>query len=479
MAGIQVAGIGSGLDVNSIVNQLIAADSAPLKALGNKAQKIQGNIGNIGALKTAYGNFQNALQGLSSTTAATSLLGLQAGSSDASIATGSITGSANNGDYAVNVTTLAASQSIVSTSTQLSSSAPLGGGEISLSLGAITNGTLDPATGQYSGATFTPSSATPVKITIPAGSTLTQIANSINGANAGVRAGVVYDGKNYLLTLASTQPGAKSSIQMSATGDAALQSLVSYDPAGSQSFKQTAAASDLNATVNGIPLTSSSNSLAGNIDGITLNVLKVGSATVKVSQSVSAVASSMNAMVTAWNSLNALSKNLTGYDPATKVAGDLQSDSLSSGALGQLRSSFFGSSFNGANPSYKTLMSVGVSVDSKGVASIDNTKLAAALKADPQAVQKLFSLAGGNAGKAANAQLTALTGTGGFQARIDSLNSQLRTISKQQTSMQARLDASKKNLLAQFSSLDSMVSKFNNVSTYLTQNFAAASSSKS
>lgn len=473
MAGIQAAGLGSGLDINSLVNQLIGAQSGPLNALSSKAQTVQNNISNIGSLKSAYSTFQSALQGLSNSSAATALMGLQASSSDAAIASATIAsgGVANAGAYAVNATTLASAQSLVSSAGQSSASTAIGGGTLSISLGAISGGTLDPDTGKYSGSTFEMASASPVNVTIPAGSSLTQIASAINSSSAGVKAAVVFDGSKHLLTLSSAQTGAKSAIKITSTGDAALSALVDQDPAGPQNFKQINPPKDLAATINGIPVTGSSNTLTGNVEGLNFTFAKTGPATVTVSQSASSVASAMGAMVSSWNALNALSKKLTGYDAETKVAGPLQGDSLASGALSQLRSSFFGSSFSGANPAYSTLMSLGVSVDSKGVASIDNAKLSAALKADPQAAQKLFASGGGNATKQATDLLTSLTGAAGFQSRIDGLNSQLRLISKQQTDVQARLESEKKSLLAQFTSLDTMVSSFNNVSSFLSQQF--------
>lgn len=471
MAGIQAAGIGSGLDVDSLVNQLISAQSGPLNALSSKAQKVQSNISSIGTLKSAYSTFQSALQGLTSSGASTALMGLQASSSDSAIATGSIKGVASAGSYAITATTLASAQSLVSSAGKSSASEVVGGGTLSISLGSITGGSLDAATGQYTGAAFAAASETPVKVTIKPGSTLSEIASAINSSASGVKASVVFDGSKHLLTLSSAQTGAKSAIKISSTGDAALSALVDQDPAGAQNFKQINAPKDLAATINGIPVTSSSNTLDANVEGLTATFSKLGSATITVSQSSTAVGSAMSAMISSWNTLNTLSKNLTSYNPETKVAGPLQGDSLASGALSQLRSSLFGSSFAGANPAYNTLLSIGVSVDSKGVASVDNAKLAAALKADPQAAQKLFASASGDATKAANSLLGSLTGTAGFQSRIDGLNSQLKVISKQQEGMRTRLESDRKNLLAQFSSLDTMVSKFNNVSTFLNQQF--------
>lgn len=474
MAGISVSGLGSGLNVSDIVSQLISADSVPLTNLAKQATKIQAHISNLGTLKSAYSQFQGALQSLANPNSQTALRGLTASSSDTSILSASVSGDTPLGTYNVTASTLATRQSLVSNTGSVSATAALTttASTLSINLGTISGATAD-ANGQFSDATFTTAEgATPFQISIPAGSSLNDIAKAINKTGSGVSAGVVYDGSKYRLTLSSSNSGVNNSIKITTSGsDSALDNLVSYDPEGTQNLKQTVAASDFTGSLNGIPITSHSNTLTENVPGLSINVAKAGTSTVTVGQSSSAVASSLGALITSWNTLNTLSNNLTSYNPDTKVGGDLQSDARVKSAAVQTRSALFGSSFNtGSN--YNTLMSIGISVDAKGVASLDNAKLSAALKADPNAVSNLFSKTGGDATSKADTLLKSLTGSTGFDSSIASYNTQLKANTKAQTAMQTRLEAQQISLTAQFSSLDTLVSKFNNISTYLTKQFA-------
>lgn len=471
MSTLSSLGIGSGLDINGIVNKLMSVESQPLFDLQSQAQKIQTQASLLGQVKSAYAQLQSALQAFSSDSAKTSLLGLNVSSSDSTVASASISGSVPPGSYALNVSALASSQQLVSNSGQASSSAALtsSAGSITIQLGQITGGSFNSTTGAYTGASFAPTAGSSATLSINAGASLNDIRDAINKSSLGVQASVIFDGASYRLSLASPSLGAKQSLSISATGDAALQALMTQDPTATQNFKETKTASDLSATLNGIAITSSSNSLSSNIPGLSISAFKTGFTSLNVSQSASVAASLINPVISAWNSLNSLTRQLTAYDPATKKAGGLNGDSLVRGSLSSLRSAIFGAQASGSSASanYTTLMSIGVSVDSKGVASLDSSKLQAALNADPSSVSKLLLPSGANLLGNALTSLNSLVGAGGFQSRIDSLNSKLSANQKQQDALSTRLDAIQKQLTAQYTSLDVAVSQMQNLSNSL------------
>lgn len=467
-------GVGSGLDVQSIVSSLIQVDAAPLTALQNKANGISTEISYYGQLSASYSQLQDALKSLSASTSQTSLLGLNVGTSTAAVANASITGSAPAGVYTLNVTALAKSQQLVSATGVPDKTTAIGGGSLTLNLGTITGGSLSGTPGTYSGASFTAADAGST-IAVKAGASLSDIRDAINDANAGVSASLVYDGTNYRLALSSSATGVASSISISATGDAALTNLLNQNPAGIQNFQQTQAASDFAGSINGIGITGSSNTLDKSLDGLTITAYGVGSANLTVSQNTGSAAAALSTFVTAWNGLNAQVTALTSYDAATKTAGPLLGDPLARAAFNSLTTATFGAvakTQSGVANQFSTLASLGVSIDSKGVASVDNTKLAAALKASPNALANIFSSTKGNVLEAANSYVAGLIGDGGIAGRTTSLNAQLKTNQKQQDDWNLRLIQIRKNLTAQYTALDTSVAKFQSISSFLSNQIA-------
>jgi flagellar hook-associated protein 2 len=331
----------------------------------------------------------------------------------------------------------------------------------------MSGGSLSGNPGTYSGASFTPNGS-PVSINIDAGASLSDVRDAINSANAGVAASLIFDGSQYRLSLSSTSTGLNSSFSLNASGDATLSSLLNQDPSGSQAFQETQTATDLSATLNGIPVTNSTNILDKTVSGLSITAYGTGLATLNVAQNVGAAAAAVSGFIAAWNGLGGIIKALTSFDPSTKIAGPLLGDPLAGSAFNSLTSATFGyAAPASANLVYNTLASLGITVDSKGVASVDNAKLGTALKTDPQALAKLFSSSKGNILGNANAYVTNIIGGAGIGGRTTALNQQVTQNQKQQDAWNSRLVLIRKNLTAQYTALDASVAKFQSISSFL------------
>ncbi|MEK7493486.1 MAG: flagellar cap protein FliD N-terminal domain-containing protein, partial [Pseudomonadota bacterium] len=238
MTTISNLGVGSGLDLSSLLDQLTTAEQAPLTAIKTQQSSYQTKLSAYGQLQSMLAAFQASANQLSNPTFFQSTTASASNTSVLS-ATGSTT--AVPGTYSVNVTQLAQSQSVVSTG-QASQTTAVGTGTIHIDFGAITGGTLDsnPASatyGKYTGATFTANSgSTGVDITIDSSNnTLQGVRDAINKANAGVTASIVNDGSGtpYRLVISSNATGATNSVRMSVNetdGGTGLSDLVAYDP---------------------------------------------------------------------------------------------------------------------------------------------------------------------------------------------------------------------------------------------------------
>ena len=277
---ISAPGIGSNLDVNNIVSQLMALERRPLQALDRKEATFQAQLSAFGTLKSALSTFQSAAAGLND---GSKFQAYKTTVGDSGIATASAANSAVPGSYALEVTQLAQAQKLVALG-QASASAAIGTGTLTFEFGTIGGGTFDAQTGKYTGATFSANGAGAKTVTIGASNnTLAGIRDAINAAKIGVTASIINDGSGtpYRLALSVNDPGQAKSLKISVAGDAALSTLLANDPAATQQLAETATARNAQLKIDGVAITKTTNTISDAIEGVTLNLLKtnVGSAT--------------------------------------------------------------------------------------------------------------------------------------------------------------------------------------------------------
>lgn len=259
------------------------------------------------------------------------------------------------------------------------------------------------AGGAYIGSGFTQDAtqATGTVVIDSTNNSLQGIRDAINNAGLGVTASIVSDGtdKPHHLVLSSSKSGANSSMKISLSGsdgqpaDSALSDLLSYDASGTQNLKQNSAAQNTMLSVNGIPITNSSNSIDSAIEGVTLNVLKVGSSSLSVSKDTSTVKTSVTAFVKAYNDLNASIAKMTSYNAETKQAGIMLGDSTTQSIQSQLRKQL-STSITGLAGNLKTLDQVGITFQKDGSLVLDSAILDKAISANFSDVAGLFSALG-------------------------------------------------------------------------------------
>ncbi|MBX9963005.1 MAG: flagellar filament capping protein FliD [Burkholderiales bacterium] len=378
---ISSPGIGSNINVDSIVKQLMTLERQPLTALDTKEVSFQAQLSAYGSLKGTLSSFQSSLASLNSLSR---FQARTATSSDTGVATATATSIATTGTFALNVSQLAQSQAIVATG-QASTTAAIGAGAsttISFQFGTVTGGTL--TNGVYTGATFTQDGTQASgSVTITAeNNSLVGIKDAINNANLGVNASIVGDGSAtpYRLVLQSASSGANRTMKISVAGDAALSSLLAYDPAGTQNLTQTLAAQDAAFTVNGLALTSRTNTVSTALQGVNLTLLKAGTSTVTVGRDTSAIQTSVAAFVKAYNDVDATLDQLASFNATTRQAGPLNGDFTVRSIQAQLRSTLGGSL--GGGLALSNLSQLGITFQRDGTLALDTTKLQAALDAN-------------------------------------------------------------------------------------------------
>lgn len=395
---ISSPGVGSNLDVNSIVTQLMAIERRPLTQLDTREVSFQARLSAFGSIRGALSQFQGAMSGLAVTSR---FQGLTANSSNTAAVSASASSRATAGSYSVEVSALAQSQRLVAAG-QPSSSASLGTGTITFDLGTISGGSLDDVSGQYTGAAFASSGSAVRTVTIaPGSSTLTGIRDAINAAGAGVTASIVNDGSSspFRLVLSVDQPGAANSLKVTVDGDAGLQDLLAQDPAGTQRLAQTSAAQNAAFRINGVAITSASNTVTDALEGVSLSLSAVTTGpplTVTIARDTGSIQSAADTFVKAYNDLYRTLGQLSAYNAETRSGAVLTGDPAVRTLQNQLRG-IFNQALVGLSPELRTMSDIGISFQRDGTLALDASKLSRAISAYPDRIAGLFAPLGSSA----------------------------------------------------------------------------------
>lgn len=424
---ISSPGVGSNLDVNSIVSQLMSIERQPLTSLDRKEAGYQAKLSAYGTLKGALSSFQSSVRALSDIS---KFQTVKATPADTTVLSASASIIAIPGTYSVEVTKLAQSQKLVATG-QVSTTAAIGTGTLSFDFGTISGGTFNSVTGKYTGATYTSNGAGVKTVTIDASNnSLAGIRDAINNAKIGVSATIVNDGgaSPYRLALTSTSIGKTNSIKITG-GDAGLSALLGHDPANDsgQNLSETATAQNAELKVDGVAVSKTSNSISDVIQGVTLNLLKtnVGAPTVvTTTRDTASVTSAVNTFVKAYNDINKTLGDLSAYDVATQQAAILQGDSSVSSIRSRLRHTLT-STLAGISGSYTTLSQVGIAFQKDGTLAVDSTKLQSAIDSNFNDIASLFAATGKASDSLVNyASATANTKPGAYALTVSQLATQ-------------------------------------------------------
>lgn len=395
---ITSTGIGSNLDVESIIGQLMALERKPVTALDQKESTFQAQLSAYGSVKGAMSSFQTAMSGLAT---ASRFEAYTATSADATIVAAGAGNTAAPGNYSIEVTALAQAQKLIAAG-QSSTTSAIGGGTsttLTFDLGTITGGSFSSATGHYTGATFTSNGSGVKTVTInSSNNTLAGIRDAINNANVGVNATIVNDGGTnpYRLVLTSETSGKDKSVKISVSGDATLSTLLANDPAGTQNLAETISAQNAAFKVDGIAMSKTSNTVTDAISGVTLILQKTNeNSTVKVNveQNTNQITSAVNAFVKAYNDVNKTLSDLSAYNVATKQGAILNGDATVRSLQAQIRGTL-NATLTGLTGSYTMLSQIGVALQKDGTMAVDANRLQAALDSSPDSIAKLFAAAG-------------------------------------------------------------------------------------
>ena len=397
--GISSAGIGSGLDVSSIVTSLMAIEQKPLTAVTTQKTDFQSQISAYGTLKSALSTFQTAVSALSS---ASKFNAQTVTSSSSSVFTATANGTASLGDNAIKVSQLAKSQKLTFAGTA-NVADTVGTGTLTISFGTYNPST---AVAPITPNSFSPNTAkTDVSITIDSSNnTLSGVRDAINASNSSVSATIVNDGTINHLVITSKDTGEVNTLKITTTDsdgndtDNAGLSQLAYDPtatAGSgKNMSQMQAAKNALLNIDGIDVVKASNTITDAIGGVTLNLLATSTDNVNLSvaSNKDAIKTSVTAFVDAYNKLDTSLRSLTKYDPAGKSSGALLGDATTRSVITQIKSVMTNAVSTGG--AFTSLSQIGVSLQATGQLALDSTKLDTAVASNFQDIAGLFTTSG-------------------------------------------------------------------------------------
>ena len=453
MSIVSSTGIGSGIDINSLVTQLVSAEGQPaFNSITRQETAANARLSGLGTLKSALSDFKSVVNKLKDGNLFKTHKAASADESriKATAGAGSVAGS-----YSLEVTQLAKAQKSIS-------------GEFANASAVVGSGTLTIAT--TGGASF--------DVTIGSGNnTLAGIRDAINSAsgNTSVSASIVNvnnstnTGTISKLVLSSKNSGTTNAFTVTGTesGGAGLSQIFSTN------LTNQTTAKDAIIKVDGETATRSTNSISDVIQGLTLDLksAQVGTTVnVDVTLDSEAVNKTLTDFVTAYNKLHNTAKDLGKFGGSTDGSGSGNGALIGDATLRYVTTQVRQDSANpvsSATGNYNSLAMIGIKIDKDGVMSLDSAQLNTALSASLQSVSDVFASTDGVASRL-NSKLDNFLQSGGpLDSQQSSLKKQLSTLSDRRADVQARLDNLQKTLQKQFTAMDVNVGKFKNTSAFL------------
>lgn len=450
---ISAPGIGSGIDIDGLVTQLLAAEAQPAQArLNQREARLQSRL-------SAFGQFRSALEQLR-----TSLATLKdparftvrtATAANEALLSATATADAAPGAYDVEVTRLATSHKLAS-APLASAGTVVGSGSLTLAVG---------------GSAFT--------VTIDAGAaTLADIRSAINSApdNSGVTATLVTANDGVRLVLTARSTGALNTVTVGQSGGDGGLSVLAYDPGnGIANLAEIQAAGDAQVVIDGFTFDSADNQVEDAVTGLTLQLLSAAPGsptTLTVGDDGEASSKLVTDFVTAYNAVIKTLRSLASYNAATKAAGPLLGDPTLRGFLTAVRGEVVGPT-EGAG-GYTALFEIGITTAVDGSLSVDSARLGEAMATDYAAVAALFGGADTGVAQRLDALLDGfLDGEGILDARTDGIQSGIDDVTAAREALDRRLEQVEQRLRSQFTALDTLVARFRNTGDFLSRQLDA------
>lgn len=450
MSTISSPGLASGIDIKSIVSQLVALERAPLQPLQSQATVFQSRLSIYGSIKSMVSGLGDAAAKLST---ASGWNGVKATSSNSAAVGVSAEAGASATSLSFEVQQLAKAQSAVSPQPAYARDSALGAGTLTIQVG----------------------SGDPVEVVIADGDdSLAAIARQINEAKTGVSATVLRDASGERLLMRSTATGEANTFTVGVSGgNAGGLERLAFGPGVTGGMTQTQAAQNALATINNVDVTSASNTLDDTVPGLTFTLTQETTApvTIEVSADQEGMKKNVQAFVDAYNALNNMLTTATKYNAETKTAGSLQGDSTAVGLQNAMRGMM--RSVTASSP-FSRLIDIGIEAKQGGNLEVKADKLSAAL-GNLEGMKALFSNESSDPtakgfGLKIKTFADGLVNAGGtLSTKTESLQSAITRNTKEQDKVVDRAARAETRFLAQYNAMDAAVGRLSSLNAFVAQ----------
>ena len=434
------SGYGQGINVQQFVQYALANQQANITALQTQQSSLSSQSTELSKISTDISNLDNAVFALNDPLG---ILNSQlASSSNSAVVNATASGNAATGSHSITVNSLASTSSYYT-------------GALSTSPSTIAPGSFQIAVG----------SNTPVTVTVNStNNTLSQLAASINNQNAGVSASVIQDSNGYRLALVSTTSGAPGDITISGNTT-------------SLTFNKAVTGTNASLVVDGIPISSASNTVNNVINGVTLNLGSPSPGTpvtVNVSPDTTQASTAINNLVSAYNTVIAEINSQFNVASDGSGGGPLETDNSLRDVQSQLLA---GISYSvTGNSGFVNLASIGVNLNNDGTLSVDSSTLNSALSSNFSAVQNLLQNTTTGFAQNLSAVLSNINspGTGILSIDSQSINNTSQGLTKQISDLQAALAVQQTNLTNVYSQVNATLQELPVLESQISQQLASA-----
>jgi flagellar hook-associated protein 2 len=438
------SGLGQGIDVNSFVTQALAGDQA---IITNRQIQQTGIDQETSALATISANL-TALKSVAS--ALNDPFGIFASqtatSSNPNLLTATAASTAVAGTHTIVVTSLATTSSFYSAPVATSSTPLATGDTIAISAGGT------------SAASVTVDSTN---------NTLDKLAAAINSQTTAVRASVINDSNGARLALVSTATGLP--------GDLAVTGSLHKTDNTAIDFTQAVPGVNAVLSVDGVPISSASNTVTGVITGVTLTLAAPTQGTpvsLTVAPNTSNITNAISQFVSAYNTAITSISAQFHVNPDGSGAGPLEGDgSLRDTQVALLAAGSYAVTGSGGPVN---LTSLGINTNNDGTLSIDSGALASSLSSNFSGVQSFFQTTStgfaGNLGTVINS----LSGPGGaLTLDTQGFSNSSLALTQQITDLQAALATRRQNLITVYAQVNTTLEELPLLQQQLSQQLAS------
>lgn len=480
-----IGSVGSGLDVESIVKALVDADVAPKNnSLNRRESELTAEFTAIGTLKSTLSALDTSLTSLSDGTAFDLMV------IDTPEAVDVLqTGSPIEGQYSINVNTLAASQVLASGGFS-GSSTVVGTGTLTFKIGAPTY--ASGSSGAYGG--FTADNTKTVSVAIDASTnTVAGIRDAVNASSVGITASLVVDGDQTRLLFTADDSGAGTAITVSADDDdsndintSGLSQLAYNLDSGSfvGNLSEARASQDASFALNGLSLTNASNNIKGLVDGLDFTLKKVTSSaeSVLVKKDSVGIEKKVQSFVDAYNAYQTSLSKLMDYKDGD---GALAGDSTARRVQSAVRSATTGIVSLSGN-AYTALSDIGITSDRYGQLALKSADFQSALGSNAADLQTFFSGATTSVNLTDNTDATGFadllkatidtyvnSSTGMLVSRENRIDLAIDDIADDRLDVVARMASLEARYTRQFTAMDTLVGQLKGTSDFLTNQMDA------